>query len=82
MHFVIRRTVTQAKGELSALVEQALRGEDVILSRSGRPVIRLVPVELDTRTREPGGIEGAWIADDFDSEDMELNALFEDGKIG
>lgn len=78
---MIRRTVTQAKGELSALVERALQGEEVILSRSGRPVVRLVPIEVDTRTTEPGGIDGAWIADDFDDEDPEINALFEDGPV-
>ena len=34
----------QAKTDLSKLVAQALAGEEVILARNGKPVVRLVPV--------------------------------------
>jgi prevent-host-death family protein len=33
----------EAKSRLSELVAAALRGEDVILARAGKPVVRLVP---------------------------------------
>ena len=37
--------VADAKAHLSQLLEAALRGEEVILARAGKPLVRLVPVE-------------------------------------
>ena len=34
----------EAKTDLSRLVERALSGEDVVISRAGVPVLRLVPI--------------------------------------
>ena len=34
----------KAKSDLSQLVAQALKGEDVIITRAGKPVARLVPI--------------------------------------
>lgn len=42
----------QAKSQLSQLVEDVERGEEVIIARAGRPVARLVPA----RPR-PGGVQ-------------------------
>lgn len=36
--------VSEAKAQLSDLVRRAEAGEEVILTRHGRPVVRLVPV--------------------------------------
>ena len=36
--------VAEAKAHLSQLLEAALRGEDVIVARAGKPLVRLVPV--------------------------------------
>jgi prevent-host-death family protein len=41
----IQVNITDAKARLSGLVRAALRGEDVILTRAGKPMVRLVPVE-------------------------------------
>ncbi|QJE74693.1 type II toxin-antitoxin system prevent-host-death family antitoxin [Aerophototrophica crusticola] len=40
------RTVnlSQADSHLASLVDEALAGEDVVITRGGRPVVRLVPV--------------------------------------
>ena len=58
----------EAKSQLSALVEAALRGEDIVIARAGKPVARLVPYQATTEPRRPGGWEGkVWIADDFDA---------------
>jgi prevent-host-death family protein len=58
----------EAKTHLSQLVERALAGEEIVLTRRGEPAVRLVP--------ERGGagfasLAGVWkdrvrIADDFD----------------
>lgn len=34
----------EAKSQLSRLVDAAERGEDVVIARAGKPVVRLVPV--------------------------------------
>lgn len=36
--------IHEAKTTLSKLVEAAEAGEDIVLARAGRPVVRLVPV--------------------------------------
>ena len=39
----------EAKSKLSALVERALAGEEVIIAKAGVPVVRLTPVEVPKR---------------------------------
>jgi prevent-host-death family protein len=39
----IHVNISEAKTRLSELVTAALRGEDVVLNKAGRPVARLVP---------------------------------------
>ena len=45
--------VAEAKANLSQLLVAALAGEDVILARAGKPLVRLVPLEVPAR-RELG----------------------------
>ena len=59
----------EAKTQLSKLVERAEAGEDVVIQRNGRPVVRLVPVVQEPRSL--ASVRGAWrgrvrIAEDFD----------------
>lgn len=57
--------IRQAKKELSSLVARALAGEEVIITRAGKPVVRLAPVRT---AREPGSARGLIeIADDFEA---------------
>lgn len=59
--------VHEAKTNLSRLLTRVAAGEEVVITRSGRPVARLVPVERTGR-RELGMDRGrVFIADDFDS---------------
>jgi prevent-host-death family protein len=39
------RTLSEAKAELGTLVRLAQNGETVVISRHGRPAVRLTPVE-------------------------------------
>ena len=43
-----RVTIHAAKTHLSRLIEAALAGEDVVISRGSTPVVRLVPVVKQT----------------------------------
>lgn len=58
----------EAKTHLSALVEEAAAGEEIIIAKNGKPMARLVSVENVRRRREPGGWEGqVQVSDDFDA---------------
>ena len=56
-----------AKTHLSRLIDQVNAGEEIVITRHGRPVARLVPAS-EVRPRKPGLLEGRgfWIAEDFD----------------
>ncbi len=57
----------EAKTSLSRLVDRAANGEEIVLSKAGRPLAKLVPFQRTTLPRQPGGWEGRMrIADDFD----------------
>ena len=56
-----------AKSRLSALVEEASAGEEIIIAKAGVPRARLVPVKASAR-RRPGGSKGRIrVAADFDA---------------
>ena len=59
--------VHEAKTHLSRLLTRVAAGEDVVITRSGRPVARLVPVERTGRRRLGTDRGRIVIADDFDS---------------
>lgn len=46
--------IYEAKTHLSRLVSRVEAGEEITLSRNGRPVARLVPVEAELVERRPG----------------------------
>ena len=51
-------TIHQAKTNLSRLIERAERGEEVVISRGKKPVVRLVPVAPAPGKRVPGMFKG------------------------
>ena len=44
-------TVRAAKTELSRLIERAEQGEEIVIKRGRRPVVRLVPIEIPAHVR-------------------------------
>jgi prevent-host-death family protein len=46
--------IAEAKARLSALVDRAAAGEEIILSRAGRPVALTCPLELVIQPESPG----------------------------
>jgi len=60
--------VHEAKTHLSRLLQRVAAGEEIVITRGGEPVARLVPIENGARKRVLGLDEGKiWIADDFDA---------------
>jgi prevent-host-death family protein len=51
-------TLREAKANFSELIERACRGEEVIISRRGKPLARLVPIGTVKGKRRPGALRG------------------------
>ena len=65
--------ISEAKAQLSALIEKVLAGQEVIIGKAGKPVAKLIRYEQKDETRQPGALRGKIkIAEDFDElpEDM------------
>jgi len=48
----------EAKANLSKLINQACRGEDIVVARGTIPLVRLVPVGKVRGRRQPGALRG------------------------
>ena len=60
--------IHEAKTHLSQLVEEAARGDEIIIAKAGKPMARLIAVDDDMTPRPRGLLKGKiWIADDFDA---------------
>jgi len=49
--------VQEAKSQLSKLLERAHAGEEIVISKSGKPFARLMPLEAP-KARTPGLLKG------------------------
>ena len=64
---MVVRNISEAKAQLSALIEEVQKGNEVILAKAGKPVAKLVPYRGPVRPRTPGSLAGKiWISPDFD----------------
>ena len=52
----MKLNMQEAKARLSQMVDAAMLGEEVIITRAGKPCVRLVP--LDLPPRQPGAAKG------------------------
>ncbi len=51
-------TIHKAKTNLSRLIERACQGEDIIIARGKKPVVRLVAIQQEPVRRRPGAWKG------------------------
>jgi prevent-host-death family protein len=51
-------TIHDAKTNLSRLIARAEQGEEIVISRGKKPVVRLVAVEEPPKERKPGMFKG------------------------
>ncbi len=59
--------ITEAKAKFSAVVEKAMAGEEIIISKMGKPVAKIMSYEAPKVQRRVGFMRGKmWVADDFD----------------
>ena len=68
----------EAKTHLSELGERAANGEEIVVTKHGRPRFKLVDVKALTPRPAPGGNPMAisYVSDDFDAPDEEIERLF------
>jgi prevent-host-death family protein len=65
---VIEVNAREARTHLSQLLARVEAGEEVLISRAGQPIARLVPARRPRGKRRPGRFVGkGWIADDFNA---------------
>ena len=71
-----------AKTHFSRLIEQIASGaeSEIVISRNGKPVARVVPIEADV-SRRIGVAKGEFkVPDDIDAHNAEVAALFVGGR--
>jgi prevent-host-death family protein len=66
--------VGDAKAHFSELVKKAMIGEEVLIAKDNKPVLKLVPIRAKKGTRKPGSGKGQilYMADDFDATPAEF----------
>lgn len=66
-----------AKTQLSALVDQAIAGEDVIIARNGKPQARITTLSPPKGKIQYGLLKGKLvIPDDFDTPNPGIESMF------
>jgi prevent-host-death family protein len=66
-----------AKTRLSALVDRAAAGQEIVIAKNGVPCARLVPIQQRREPREPANMMR--IAPDFDDPDPRIERMFGGG---
>ena len=60
--------IAEAKTHLSKLVQKAMLGEEVIIAKDNKAVVKLVGLTPPRQSRKPGSAKGqVWMAPDFDA---------------
>jgi len=69
--------ISEAKAQLSALVEKVMAGQEVIIGKAGKPVAKLVRYEQKEKPRRSGALRGKIkIAGDFDELPEDIAGAF------
>ena len=69
--------ITEAKAQLSALIEKVMSGQEVIIGKAGKPVAKLVRYERSDKQRQPGALRGKIkISNDFDELPADIAEAF------
>jgi len=60
--------IHEAKTHLSRLIEEVAAGDEVVIAKAGKPVVRIVPFVKPKPPRRLGGLQGKIrMTDDFDA---------------
>lgn len=65
---MVQINIHEAKTHFPRLVDRAAAGEEIIISKSGKPMAKLVPLQQDLTPGRFGLMKGEmYISDDFDA---------------
>jgi prevent-host-death family protein len=64
MAMIEQYKLADAKARFSEIVQKAMLGEIITVTKENRPVVKIVPIK--PATRNPGTGKGIWMAADFD----------------
>ena len=74
--------IADAKATLTALVEEAADGCEIVIERDGVPLARLCGLAPGHKFRVPAGaLKLSYLSPDFDALDPELIEALEDGPV-
>jgi prevent-host-death family protein len=60
--------IAEAKSHFSELIKRALLGEEILIARDNKPLLKLTPIGKVPPKRSPGSAEGQiFIAPEFDN---------------
>jgi len=63
--------IHDAKTHLSRIIDRVEHGEEIVISRAGQPVAKVIPLERKVRRSGRGSLRGSLvIADDWDSAEV------------
>jgi prevent-host-death family protein len=82
---MIIATVQEGQAGLAKLIDAAVAGEEVFISKEGKRIVRLTAVETQPQPvvkRKPGALagQGFWVSPDFDDPDPDILLMFENGE--
>ena len=64
----LKVNIHEAKTQFSKLLKRVGNGEEIIISKAGKPIARLLPIDERPVKRIPGSAKGeVFIAGDFDA---------------
>lgn len=60
--------IAEAKARFSELVQKVMLGEEVVIAKDNKPIVKLVPLVAPRQPRKPGSSKGQvlYMAPDFD----------------
>jgi prevent-host-death family protein len=56
--------IHEAKTQLSRIIERVERGEEIVISRAGKPVAKVVPIRRQVHRTAGGSLKGVLVLDD------------------
>jgi prevent-host-death family protein len=75
---MVVKNISEAKAELSRLIAMTEKGAEVLITRAGKPVARLVAFARLPHPRKPGALRGKIrFNGDFEFNQVELESLFD-----
>lgn len=59
--------ITQAKADIFKLLDLAIKGEEIVITKDNKPVAKISPITTVLRPLKRGSAKGkVWMSDDFD----------------